>query len=115
MIPKNKDAAYSQFAAYNEYSSMTISNGKANYKATFIVETLRVINNIILKITQIDIIWLLAGKWWCTFLNPAFGRQTQVDLCEFKDRESQNSKKKNYIKDITIMNVKNIKDKYLEK
>ena len=25
-----------------------------------------------------------AGRWWCTPLIPAFGRQRQPDLCEFE-------------------------------
>ena len=45
------------------------------------------------KSTQIDIIWLLHGKCKCTSLIPALGRQTQAHFWEFKDRETQNSKK----------------------
>jgi hypothetical protein len=26
----------------------------------------------------------IEGQWWCMPLIPAFGRQRQVDLCEFK-------------------------------
>ena len=39
--------------------------------------------------------------------NPSIWEADMADLCEFKDRETQNSKK-NYIKAITIVNVNNI-------